>query len=91
MSIESMLSNLSLGDEPKCISSVKAEGVEKSGYAANIDVLKAKCASKDEAEALAGLALAKAMAEGAPEAEAFTKDCLTAGKFSLVSRKGSFC
>jgi len=84
-----MLSNLSLGDEPKCISSVKAEGVEKSGYAANIDVLKAKCASKDEAEALAGLALAKAMAEGAPEAEAFTKDCLTAALQQCKSKSAT--
>ena len=83
MSIESMLSNLSLGDEPNFISSVKADGVEKSGFAASIDILKAKCASKDESEALAGLAVAKAIAEGVPEAEQFNKECLTAGKISV--------
>jgi len=73
-----MLENLSLGDEPKLVSSVKADGVEKSGLAASIDVLKAKCASKTEEEALAGLALVKSLSEGAKEAEPFTKECLTA-------------
>ena len=78
-----MLENLSLGDEPKLVSSVKADGVEKSGLAASIDVLKAKCASKTEEEALAGLALVKSLSEGAKEAEPFTKECLTAGKILL--------
>lgn len=80
MSIESKLASLTLGDEPTVVSLVKESGVEKSGYAANINVLMAKCASKDEKEALAGLKLVKTMAEECPEAEAFTKECLTAGK-----------
>jgi len=86
MSIESMLGNLSLGDEPKLVASVKADGVEKSGYAASIDIIKAKCESKSESEALAGLALAKAMTEGAPQAEAFTKECLTAALVQAASK-----
>jgi elongation factor 3 len=78
MSIESKLENLSLGDEPSIVAAVKADGAEKSGLAAGIGALVAKCGSKDEAEALAALATAKALAEGAPEGEAFTKDCLAA-------------
>ena len=56
----------------------------KSGLAANIAGLVAKCASKDDDEALAGLAAAKALAD-VPEADAFTKECLTACKL-LCSR-----
>jgi len=78
MSIESMLEKLSLGDESSMVEKVKADGVEKSGLSSSIDALAAKCASKTEADALAGLAAAKALAEGAPGAEAFTKECLTA-------------
>jgi elongation factor 3 len=75
-----------LGDEPTVVSSVKESGVEKSGYAANINVLMAKCASKDEKEALAGLKLVKTMAEECPEAEAFTKECLTAALEQSTSK-----
>ena len=86
MSIESKLASLTLGDEPTVVSSVKESGVEKSGYAANINVLMAKCASKDEKEALAGLKLVKTMAEECPEAEAFTKECLTAALEQSTSK-----
>jgi len=78
MSLEEQFAKLSVGDESSIVEAVKADGVVKSGLAANISALVAKCASKDEAEALAGLATAKALAEGAPEAEAFTKECLAA-------------
>jgi elongation factor 3 len=78
MSLESKLANLSLGDESSVVEAIKSEGVIKSGYADNISALAAKCASKTEAEALAALATVKAVAEGAPEADAFTKECLTA-------------
>lgn len=84
MSLDAAFEKLSIGDEASIIEKVKAEGVEKSGFASNIDVLKAKCASKDEAEALAGLATAKAVAEGCPEAEAFNKECLTACKCPIL-------
>jgi elongation factor 3 len=46
----------------------------------------AKCASKDEKEALAGLKLVKTMAEECPEAEAFTKECLTAALEQSTSK-----
>jgi len=77
MSLEAKIAALSIGDEASIVESVKANGVEKSGLAGNIEALVAKCASADEAEALAGFATATALAEGAPEAEAFTKECLT--------------
>lgn len=77
MSIESLLAELSLGDESKLVDAVKSEGVVKSGLAANIDSLIAKCGSKDATVAIAGLTTAKALSEGVPTAQAFTKDCLS--------------
>jgi len=81
-----MLEKLSLGDESSLVEKVKAEGVVKSGLADSIDALVAKCASKNEEDALAGLAAAKALAEGAPGAEAFTKQCLSACIQQQVSK-----
>jgi elongation factor 3 len=78
MSLESKLEKLSLGDSPSLVEEVKKDGVEKSGLAANIYALAAKAESKDEKEALAGLALVKALAEGAPDSQAVTKTCLGA-------------
>ena len=83
MSIESALEKLSLADSGSIADAVKADGVAKSGLAANIAGLVAKCASKTDDEALAGLAAAKALA-GVPEADAFTKECLTACKLLVV-------
>lgn len=76
MSIEDTLSKLSLDDASSIVDAVNADGVVKSGLAANIAGLVAKCASSDETEALAGLATAKALMEGAPLSESFTKECL---------------
>jgi len=76
--MEAKLAALSLGDEPSLVSDVKAKGIEKSGLAANIHALAAKAESKDEAEALAGLALVKALATEAPDAQMATKHCLGA-------------
>jgi|EP00956_Cyclotella_meneghiniana_P015277 elongation factor 3 len=78
MSIESKLAALSIGDEPSLVEDVKSNGVEKSGLAANIHALAAKVESKTDDEALAGIALVKALAEGAPDAQAVTKICLAA-------------
>ena len=95
MSLESKLANLSLGDEASVVEAIKADGVQKSGFAANIAALIAKCASNDDAEAIAGLTTVKAVAEGAVEAEAFNIQCLTAAleqvlsKNSDVSKAGS--
>jgi elongation factor 3 len=78
MSIEAKLEKLSLGDESSLVEEVKKDGVEKSGLAANIHALAAKAESKDEKDALAGLALVKALAEGAPDSLSVTKTCLAA-------------
>ena len=81
MSLESKFASLALSDASSVVETIKAEGIEKSGFAANIEALKAKAASADEAEALAGLATVKAVAEGAPEADAVNKECLIACKY----------
>ena len=78
MSIEAALEKLTLGDEPNLVEEVKKNGIEKSGLAAGISALAAKAESEDETEALAGLALVKALAEGAPDAQAATNSCLAA-------------
>jgi len=76
MSLESKLANLSLGDETSVVEAIKAEGVNKSGFAANVSALCAAIEGKDDDATLAALATVKAVAEGAPEAQAFNKDCL---------------
>jgi len=78
MSIEAKLEKLSLGDAASLVEDVKSQGVEKSGLAANIHGIAAKAESKDEADALAGLALVQALAEGAPDSQAVAKICLAA-------------
>mmetsp|Transcript_26798 Transcript_26798/g.40540 ORF Transcript_26798/g.40540 Transcript_26798/m.40540 type:complete len:1041 (-) Transcript_26798:59-3181(-) len=78
MSLEAKFAELSVGDETSVVEAIKADGVKKSGFAENVEALKAKCASKDDAEALAGLKTVKAVAEGAPEAGAYIKECLSA-------------
>jgi len=78
MSLEAKLAELKIDDVPSIVDAVKKDGVEKSGLAANVDVLAARCASEDEAEAFAGLKVAKTLAEECPEAQAFYKECLTA-------------
>ena len=78
MSIEAALEKLSLGDEPNLVEEVKKNGIEKSGLAASASALAAKAESKDEAEAVAALTLVKALSEGAPDAQAVTKQCLAA-------------
>jgi elongation factor 3 len=76
--MEAKLAKLSLGDEPALVEDVKANGIEKSGLAKEIHALAAKAESKDEAEALAALALVKALATSAPDAQMATKQCLAA-------------
>jgi len=80
MSIEAKLAALTLDDVPSIVDAVKKDGPEKSGLAANISVLAARCDSKDDAEALAALKTVKQLAEECPEAQAFTKECLDACK-----------
>jgi len=78
MSLEEKFASLSIDDATSVVDTVKSEGVEKSGLAANISVLAARCGSKDEAEAVSALKTVKALAEGIPEAQVFTKECLGA-------------
>jgi hypothetical protein len=83
MSLEEKLANLTLDDSASVVETVKSGGVEKSGLAANISVLVARCGSKDDAEALAAMKTVKALAEGIPASQPFTKDCLGACKFGV--------
>jgi len=76
MSLEAKLAGLTLGDEASIVAEIKAHGVEKSGFASNISALAGKCASKTDAVAIAAMTTVKAIAEGAPEAECFNKECL---------------
>jgi elongation factor 3 len=78
MSLEQKLAALSLDDATSVVATVKSEGVVKSGLGANISVLVARCGSADEAEALAAITTVKALVEGCPAAQAFTKECLGA-------------
>ena len=78
MSLEAKLAALTIDDATSVAETVKSEGVTKSGYGANISVLVARCGSKDEAEAVAALKTVKSLAEGAPNGQAFTKECLGA-------------
>jgi hypothetical protein len=88
MSLEEKLANLALDDAPVVVGTVQKEGVEKSGLAANVSVLAARCDSNDEKEALAALKIVKDLAEQCPESHAFIKECLSACKSNL--RRGVF-
>jgi elongation factor 3 len=89
MSLESKLANLSLGDETSVVEAIKAEGVEKSGYASNISAICAAIEGKDDDATLAALATVKAVAEGATEAEAFNKECLNSCINACDSKNGA--
>lgn len=80
MSLEAKFAALKLDDVDSIVQAVQKDGVEKSGLAANIGVLAARCASSDDDEALVALKTTKTLVEQCPTAQAFTKDCLTACK-----------
>ena len=50
--------------------------MEKFGFYSNINALAGKCASKTDDEAIAAMTTVKDIAEGAPQAECFNKECL---------------
>jgi hypothetical protein len=77
MALEALFAELKIDDVSTIVETVKKEGVEKSGLAANITVLAARCDSKVDAEAMAALKTVKTLAEECPESQAFTKDCLS--------------
>ena len=85
MSLEAKFAALTVDDVSGVVEAVKKDGADKSGLAANIYVLAARCASKDEAEALAGLKTVMELATSCPSSQAFTKECMTACKYLLVN------
>jgi len=87
MSIESKLAKLSIGDEVAIVEAIRADGVEKSGFASNIGAIAARIASSNPDEAIAALKTVIAVANDAPTAEAFNKECLTQCTFFFHSRK----
>jgi hypothetical protein len=84
MSLEQTFASLKIDEASSVVDTVKSEGVEKSGLAANVSVLSARCGSNDEKDALAAMKTVKALAEGCSEAQVFTKDCLAACKYCSV-------
>ena len=82
MSLEEKFAALSVGDEASIVEAIKKDGIEKSGFAASVEALKAKCASEED-DALPALQTVKAIAEQAPEAEAIVKECLGACKLTI--------
>ena len=82
MSLEAKFAELKIDDVSSVVDAVKKDGAKKSGLAAGIEALKARCVSKDADEALSALKTVKALCEECPEAQAFTKECLTACKYS---------
>lgn len=83
MSLEAKFAQLKIDDASSIVEAVKKDGVQKSGLADSISALAAKCASSDDDEALAAFATVKKLAEECPEAQAFTKECLTPCKYTL--------
>jgi len=86
MSLEEKFASLSMDDVSSMIDGIKADGLEKSGLPESIVTLTARCASKDEAEALAALKLVKELAESVPNAQPFIKDSLGACLEQAVSK-----
>jgi len=87
MSIEQKLEALTLDDVPAVVDAVKAQGAEKSGLASNIEVLAARCVSKDEKEAIAAFKAVTALSTKVPESQVFTKECLGACLQQAMGKK----
>jgi hypothetical protein len=84
MSLEELFNNLSLDVVKDVVAAVKKDGVEKSGLADNYTVLAARCESSTDAEAIAALGTVKSLMVEAPEAQAFCKECFSAGKLRIL-------
>ena len=80
MALEALFASLKIDDVPAVVEAVKKDGAETSGLAANITALVAKCDSADETEALAAFKTVTQLCIECPQAQAFTKDCLSACK-----------
>mmetsp|Transcript_22520 Transcript_22520/g.49063 ORF Transcript_22520/g.49063 Transcript_22520/m.49063 type:complete len:1038 (-) Transcript_22520:104-3217(-) len=86
MSLEAKFAALKIDDVDSVVEAVKKDGVEKSGLAANISVLSARCESKDDSETIAACKTVSALCKECPEAQAFTKECLTAALRGALSK-----
>jgi len=86
MSLEEKFASLSMDDVSSIIDAVKTDGVAKSGLPDSIVALTARCASKDDAEALAAMKVVKELAESVPTAQPFVKDTLGACLEQAVSK-----
>ena len=86
MSLEAKFASLSMDDVSSIVDAIKKDGVAKSGLADSIVALTARCASKDEAEALAALKVVKDLAESVPTAQPFIKECLGACLDQQISK-----
>ena len=84
MSLEALFASLKIDDVNTVVEAVKKDGAEASGLAANITVLAARCDSADEAEALAAFKTVTQLCIECPQAQAFTKDCLSACKSMFI-------
>ena len=84
MSLEALFASLKIDDVSTVVEAVKKDGAEASGLAANITVLAARCDSADEAEALAAFKTVTQLCIECPQAQAFTKDCLSACKSMFI-------
>jgi elongation factor 3 len=78
MSVAGKIEAPTMDDVSAIVAAVKADGVEKSGLANNIEALVARCDSSVETEALAALKVVKTLVEEVPESQVFTKECLPA-------------
>ena len=85
MSLEAMFAELKIDDAASIVECIKKEGSEKSGFAANVTVLAARCDSNNDAECIAALKTVTAIAKECPQAQAFTKECLGACKFVILN------
>ena len=84
MSLEEKFAKLGIDDAASVVETVMAEGVEKSGFAANASVLAARIGSNTDSEALAAMKTAKALAEGAPVSQVYLKESLGACKYFVL-------
>ena len=82
MSLEAKFAELKIDDTPGIVEEVKSNGAEKSGLAANIATLVARCDSKDDAECLAALKTVESLAKECPGVMQFTKECLGACEYA---------
>lgn len=78
MSLEEKFGALSLADVPTVVETAKKD---IKGVADGIEALKARCESKEDAEAIAAMTLVQKFMEDVPEAQAFVKECLGACKY----------